>query len=264
MNRVLVVGDLHCHFDVLDKVKALIPKYDKVIFLGDYVDDWNAIPESSYNMLTEVINLKLDNPDKIICLCGNHSTSEWFGERFRCSGYNEFTHNLVKPLFDKYEHLFDIAYAPDKHTIYSHAGFTRYWVKQTFNKNFRSATELARAINKAFHNRNNPESTHQKEYEETFYHLTDVGHVRGGWTEPSPLWADADELVIDRLNGITQIVGHTPVRTVQHFTTSDTDLYFCDTFSTYPDSRNIGDCSLLTFEDNSPVKISLDGKQIAW
>lgn len=264
MSRTLFVGDLHCKYHILERVIELGEGYDSVIFLGDYVDDWNAVPEASYNLLNRLIEYKKSNPKKVIALLGNHECSEWLGRPFACSGYTPLTSNLVKPLFDKYEYLFDIAYAPDKYTICSHAGFTKSWVKQTFNKNFRSAVALAKAINRAFHNRDNAESTHQKEYEEIFYHLADVGCSRGGWIEPSPLWADKKELIADRLNDITQIVGHTPVQTVTFYENPNTELYFCDTFSTYRDGIYIGDCSLLAFENSYPAKIDLDGNELNW
>lgn len=259
----LFVGDLHTKYHILEKVKELSKNYDKVIFLGDYVDDWNAVPEASYNLLNSLIDFKKQNTDKVVLLLGNHDLSEWFGRPFACSGYNPLTSNLVKPLFEQNEHLFDIAYSPTPHTIASHAGFTNFWTETALNKKYRSATSLATDINRAFHNRFNYESPHQQEYEKIFYHLADVGYARGGWEKPSPLWADTTELVADWFPFL-QIVGHTPHKTITFYNRYNREVYFCDTFSTYTNGTNFGDCSLLTFQDNYPIVIDLDGNDLPW
>lgn len=264
MSRTLFVGDLHCKYHILERVIELGEKYDKVIFLGDYVDDWFAVPEASYNLLNRLIEYKKSNPKKVVLCLGNHCLSEWFGRPFVCSGYNPLTSNLVKPLFEQNENLFDIVYANESNDyICSHAGFTNSYLRDTLKKNFRSPKQLSEYINRAFHNRFNYESSHQEEYERVFYSLADAGIGRGGANEPSPLWADKSELIHDWWPHI-QIVGHSPVKTITFYNRDDKEIYFCDTFSTYRDGSYIGDCSLLTFEDNYPVKIDLDGNELNW
>ena len=78
MANNLVVGDLHTKIDILEKAISYFDNdstIEKIIFLGDYVDDWNKPPEASYNLLTRLITFKKAYPDKVILLLGNHDFS---------------------------------------------------------------------------------------------------------------------------------------------------------------------------------------------
>jgi len=256
--KYLFVGDLHTKNGILERVKELSEGYDKVIFLGDYVDDWMSAPEYSKQLLENLIDFKLSNPGKVILLLGNHDLSEWFGKPFACSGYNFMTSQLISPLFTKYEELFDIAFVPkDRSFICSHAGFTKSWLNKYFQKPFESPWDIMKVTNYAFHHRK------QENCEDAFFGLGDVGYARGGHQDPSPLWADTVELIADWFP-VIQIVGHTPHQTVTFYNNYDEEIYFCDTFSTYSDYSPYGDDSLLTLEDKNFVKISLDGKELPW
>lgn len=266
MNRHLFVGDLHTKYHILEKVIELGEKYDKVIFLGDYVDDWGAIPEASYNLLNRLIEYKKENPDKVVLLLGNHDLSEWFSRPFACSGFNPKTHSLVEPLFRNNAKLFDIAYAING-CLCSHAGFTKEWVKKYLpaylDTKEQHPEKLAYIINYCFHNRDN---YNQPDYEFTsnvFFGLAEAGYMRGGGGVPSPTWADSEELVSDWLP-YTQIVGHTPHYSVTFYNRCDREIYFCDTFSTVSDGTPIGDSSLLAMNNGLPEKIDLEGKIIPY
>ena len=262
--RYLICGDLHTHFDILKQVEELSKDYDKVIFLGDYVDDWNAIPEASYNTVKELIDFKLTNPDKVVLLLGNHSFSEWFGRPFLASGNNPITHKLVEPLYSDNEELFNIAYVPEGiEVLVTHAGLTYRWWEKYFSElpyeGELKAKNYADALNWAFHHRGDDVTA-----EEAFYGFADVGYMRGGHSEPSPIWADSNELILDGIGGLPQVVGHTPFSTVTFYENPNTELYFCDTHSTYRDGTNIGDNSLLVLEGFRFYKIGLDGKKLPW
>ena len=115
--------------------------------------------------------------------------------------------------------------------------------------------------------------------------LYQIGHARGGWSDvaPSPLWADKSELLDDPVEidmdddelVIPQIVGHTPVSTVEEWIRSgavspseyDTvygaPLVFCDTWSQASDHVDIGDKSLLVLKQNGDlVKVLAEGSII--
>ncbi len=70
-DKVIIVGDLHGDYDTLKKI---LEKYDvkswKLIFLGDYVDRG----EYQLEVLTELLKLKIQFPDKVIMLRGNHES----------------------------------------------------------------------------------------------------------------------------------------------------------------------------------------------
>lgn len=258
MAKTLFVGDLHTKNGILKRVIELAKDYQTVIFLGDYVDDWMSAPEYSKQLLETLIQFKLDNPGKVKLLLGNHDFSEWFGRPFACSGHNYITSQLVAPIFAKYEDLFDIAYSPNNNAfLCSHAGFTKSWLNKYFQKPFERAYDIAKVVNYSFHHRKD------QNCEDIFFGFGDVGYARGGYQDPSPLWADTVELIADWFP-VTQIVGHTPHKTVTFYNNYDEEIYFCDTFSTYQDGMDYGDSSLLTLDDHNFIKIGIDGKELPW
>ena len=263
--KICVCGDIHAKYHIIEQVEKLSKDYDKVIFLGDYVDDWNAIPEASYNTLKEVIDFRLANPDKVVCLWGNHDCGYFFGKQFHCSGYNPMTDSLLRPLFYKHEELFDMAYAPEGiDVLFTHAGLTKSWwneyCSEVPHEGELKAKNYADALNWALHHRND-----DVQAEKIFQAFSNAGYARGGHGNPSPTWADLNELIADAIPNLTQVVGHTPIHTVTHYSLNeDTDFYACDTHSLSKDGSNIGDNSLLVLEDFKFYEIGLDGKKLPW
>lgn len=255
MSSTLVVGDIHNKIWILNHIfeftmgsgEHYADQFDKIIFLGDYVDDWNSPPVASHNALSRLIELKNKFPEQIVLLMGNHCLSEWLGGRFKCSGFNEYTHSLIKDLYSENEGLFDIAYW-DGDFLYSHAGFTNQWIKDLDLPS--TPKELVETVNDALHYR----YTNQRR-NGIFSALAQAGSGRGGMGTPSPVWADKRELEANPLPFVNQIVGHTPVKTVTSHEFKNGDgsrntLWFCDTFSTYKlplveATLPIGDSSVL-------------------
>lgn len=260
--KCLIVPDLHTKLWIFEKIKPLILEYDKLIFLGDYVDDWTAPPGASYNLVKELVDFKLKYPDKIIPLLGNHDVASAFAGCFRCSGFNEQTHSLVKDLYKTRDSgnvpIFNIAYSKGNY-LFTHAGITKnFWqdtllliknhypeLAQIINLNCGLATRIANVLNYAFlKGLDNPS-------DKLFLTLAQVGSGRGGVSTPSPLWTDKSELIENPLPRLHQVVGHTPVGTV--ITTKIKKRYsltFCDTLSTSYDpyfglELPFGDKSLL-------------------
>lgn len=264
MSKTLVVGDLHTKFHILDKVKQLIPKYDKVVFLGDYVDEWDTVPEASYNLLTSLKELYEQNPHKIVLLLGNHELSEWLEGNFKCSGWNPTTSNYVKDFMYKFHSIFQLAYAQDDF-LFTHAGITNEWAKKYLftepyiTYSLLTAGDITNELNHTLRHYEDNDID-----EKIFNGLSEVGYHRGGWGTPSPIWADLNDLLADPLEGIKQVVGHTPIYTAMHYQTHQTDLYCCDTHSLTPQKEPIGDDSLLQIIDGKINKISIDGKEISW
>lgn len=239
MNKTLVVGDIHCKPHITRAVKKLLPNYDKVVFLGDYEDDWTATPELSYQTVKELIDLKLSEPDKIILLWGNHTASNAIPDLFKCSGFNSETHTLLKDLYDTKlngKSVFQLAYSEGNY-LFTHAGVTNSYLKllkasiQHYYPDLQSlvdhttAEKLCFLLNTIFYN-----GLKDHNYP-LFRMLNQVGPARGGYHQiPSPLWADKSELLKDPIPGISQVVGHTPVKTIT--IDKKTSSIFCDTFST--------------------------------
>ena len=73
-NLILVIPDIHGRLFWLDKTKD-ISDYDKVIFLGDYLDpykDENITVKDAIENFKKIIQFKKDNLDKVVLLLGNH------------------------------------------------------------------------------------------------------------------------------------------------------------------------------------------------
>lgn len=253
MSRCLVCGDLHTKMQILWQVKEKAENYDKVIFLGDYVDEWGAIPETSYNLLFDLIEYKKQNPDKVALCIGNHDLSEWWGDPFTCSGFNPQTHNLIAGLMnqDNNWQLFQVAYALDN-ILFTHAGVTKTWAKRFLDSDETTADKIAKKLNWALLNRPDLQAEH------IFFGLAEAGAARGGYGDPSPLWADEIELMADCIPNVEQVVGHTPQREIEIIDQFGKKLTFCDTHSLYPDGRPIGNNNLLEIVDGKKRIITLD------
>lgn len=236
--KILVCGDIHAKLHIIKKITKIVDNYDKIVFLGDYVDDWNASPELNLSALKALVELKKRNKHKIVLLLGNHDLSEWHGDVFKCSGYDLYASALLRPVFDKYKDYFQLAYATNNF-LFTHAGVTNSWLKRHFLSSFKSlesATGISKMLNRQL-------SEWSKDFRDA---LSSAGFSRGGCGAPSPVWADKSELIRNPLPYINQVAGHTPVKTVTKHSFSNGDgtrnvLYFCDTHSTYRDGSNIGD-----------------------
>lgn len=248
--KTLVVGDLHTKYNILDRVIQLSKDYDRVVFLGDYVDDWNTVPEASHNLLIGLKEFYENNIGKVILLLGNHDLSEWVGDNFRCSGFNPQSHLLVNGFFARFEMIFKVAHYEQGY-LFTHAGVTEGW-KNKYLPDCDTGAQIADKLNWAYrHWGENDEA------EKIFLGLSGVGFMRNGWDVPSPVWADINELLQDPIPELNQIVGHSPVDTVRDFQSYGAKLWFCDTHSLYSDKRPIGDNSLLEIVDGEVNKIDL-------
>lgn len=261
--KILCVGDIHAKPWVVHAVEALKDDYDRIIFLGDYVDGWDAHPSLSREALEAVTTFYNQNKFKVILLRGNHDFSEYYGHRkreFLCSGFHYGVYNRCQSLYsDNWQDMFTVhifhGNSEDSRNDYwvSHAGITSGWDKQwgelwdNFSFEQKSKTSLL----------------------DTEELLTQVGSARGGSSlNPSPIWADKDELIASPKPFVNQIVGHTPVKTVtcHEFKNGDgtrNKIFFCDTFSTYRNGLPYGDESCLSLDTESgewekvyPMKIA--------
>lgn len=243
----LIAGDIHCKHNVytlyIQEFKT--GKYDKLIFLGDYVDDWSATPQDSLKTLEALVELKKKYLDRVILLLGNHDFSEWLSKDFRCAGFNPITHFIIKDLINENQDLFQVAYS-DGERLYTHAGLTQEFINEltkesTFLEEYspKNPDEWANFLNWIYFNREDDEEANK-----LFKMFNYPGKVRINSNKPASLiWADLIELIEDSAP-ISQVVGHTPVSKIKKYKSikneKETYLYFCDTHSTYRNGENIG------------------------
>ena len=121
----LVFGDIHGRTIWKDIIKK--EKYDKVIFLGDYVTTHELISdEQQLSNFIDILNFKKDNLDRVILLRGNHDL--WNFSWGDCTPFpsNKLLSSL-RPLFDDFSNLSQWIYIKDN-ILFSHAGISQIWL----------------------------------------------------------------------------------------------------------------------------------------
>lgn len=223
--------------------------FDKVIFLGDYIDGFVESDQDMLYCLEKVIELKKLYKDKIILLLANHEFS-YLG--YPCSGHRFHIEDKINNILSENKHLFQICYAIND-VIFSHAGLTNSWINKYLNhslddiyikKNHDKNFEIQRLV--SFINNN-------------LLDLSEVGRYRSNGTQTgsgSCIWVDKRELLEDNLLNCHQVIGHTPVKSIYIAAKPQNKvrtnyLVFTDTFSTYRDGTIYGDLSYLIFEPSA-------------
>lgn len=211
--KVLAVGDIHTKLWIIDAVKKIADNYDRVVFVGDYADDWDSEPLDTIRTWEALYSLKQSDPEKYHFVVGNHDYIYVHKTPTISSGYSAGTQFMLN--LPENRHLknwietIPLAFEIDD-VIYSHAGFTQTWYKKAeWNKDMTA-------------------------YE-----------VSGLWQDDSPLWVrpdtDNEDLYIPR----RQVFGHTPSETCWEVQPHN---WCIDTFSTYPDGTPVGDGTVLEIE----------------
>jgi predicted MPP superfamily phosphohydrolase len=182
--KILVIPDVH---GTHHWAKAQYSKADLIIFLGDYVDNWeNNWPDQILN-LQSIIKFKLDNFGRVVLLLGNHETSYLLNEH--CSGWQP-THDFeIKSLLQKYRDCFKIVSIVETQTmplIFSHAGVSIDWL----NRNKIMPTEI------------------NISYEQNPNIVRAYSYGYGENTNEGPLWIRPNSLAFNAVPGYNQVVGH--------------------------------------------------------
>ena len=245
MPKTLVVGDLHL------KQTIVLPLLDeavrrtgasRVVFLGDYVDDWGATGADEVRemrALAEWVAERREGGLSVTCLIGNH---DWV----YLEGVQEvYTHLEVRAEVEPLMRcLRPRIAAVVGECLVTHAGLTRKWAEANGVPLGSLATpeSVAEFLDSLLYVPGSREHAA----------LYDCGRGRGGCGLPGPLWADLRELEADAPPGLPQIVGHTPRRTVslvEPMCDEPTTIVCADTLSTNRDGRPIGDASLLLVDE---------------
>jgi hypothetical protein len=207
----ITIGDIHGR----DNWKSIdIHQYDKMIFMGDYVDGREELDE--LRNLEEIIDLKLKYPDKVILLIGNHDLQYHWHSSKRLRVYKEKYALDYQRLFKQYEEHFQLSYFAHDH-IWVHAGITSKWLQymQTIGHDFSeyNAKGLSAHLNHLF--------------EKGCKDLFSVGKARGGFDVGGPFWADVSELNASAAP-FHQVVGHNKMHGLTHHESEKGSIRFTD------------------------------------
>ena len=190
--RSLIIPDLHHHTENADYWLSS-QSYDRVIFLGDYFDNFgdNA---SDARQTADWLRQRMASTDDVMLL-GNHDAAYLFPnlDALYCPGFTKAKaraiHEILTP---KHWQRFKLAHV-EQGWLLSHAGFHPHWTKTPTLKRIIAVGDGAM----------------KKAARGVFDPLLGAGIDReGGQPFGGPLWMDWDSLV--PIPDIHQIVGHTP------------------------------------------------------
>lgn len=207
--KTLVIPDIHGEGAWLSAYN-IFDKYDKVVFLGDYCDGRgdDTVPDGTIlTFLGDAIDLKKEQPDKFELLLGNHDIQYFYPGKYSCSRFRLSMAYELSELFAANKDLFKVAYQHNNF-LFTHAGMSRGWLAEnlpTLTAHGLDGNNYAEALN------NMMASPHERVRDI----LHQVSAYRGGMYNFGGItWADMMETQDDMIEGLHQIVGHTPVRTV--------------------------------------------------
>lgn len=219
--KFCLIPDLHGLTDW--EVVKNIPNIDKYIFLGDYVDSFHISNMQILENLKNIIKFKLENPEQVECLFGNHCIQYAFSPHYRCSGFRPEMLTDLKMLFETNRNIFNIAYQHNNY-LFTHAGVCQKWLefarhsltKWGLNDDLSNIGEIMNKVSRTNDN----------------WELHLVGEIRGGlrYDVGGPTWADKSETENDLISNFHQFVGHTPVPAIETvYKDLNTSITYLDT-----------------------------------
>ena len=224
--KILAVGDIHGRS--INAVIEDMDRNDKVVFIGDYLDSFDETVAKQIYEFQRVIELKKENPDKVVLLIANHDWHYIDGYN-GTSGFKQETFVQANPLFKENEDLFQLAYQVDNY-LFTHAGIdARYWQEveeqapiflKRFSMNFED-------LGKTYADKLNTL------YKLRYDHLFKVDGFRSNSRAPhnkpgGPIWADKRNTEKNLLKSIHQIVGHTPVQEIERVGDDEQSITYID------------------------------------
>lgn len=207
--KTVTIGDIHGK-SVWKKID--VSSYDKIIFVGDYVDSFDISDQNIITNLLEIIEFRKQNQEKVVLLLGNHDIQYIdLSMKTRCSGFRYNISHQLHSIFKDNEELFSISYQI-KDTLWTHAGCLRSWLERSFMEVVNEYARRGIFLSLTAPLSDLLQFVYNGAYKDIFYQ---VSPTRGGTSEYSgPLWADMidftnDEQDITQWNVERQIVGHT-------------------------------------------------------
>ena len=248
MAKTLIVGDLHCKMSlVLPEAfnAAIANQCDSIVLTGDLCDEWGVDGGAMVRELEFTAQWKKQVEDSgigVVFLLGNHESAYIGLPQYHFT--NRVVSQRVGEILRK-DLGVRMAIAVQGFLV-SHAGLTSDWALRNGFGPYCSADDAAQRLCDIFAD------------SEDRLELAACGPRRGGWESPGPLWADRRELAADPYGGFSQIVGHTPVESVEQCVLDDgNELWLADTFSLRPTGGPIGDASALLVGDDGIGSVSL-------
>lgn len=192
--KSIVVGDIHNHVEDVEEILSNYPGHRK-IFVGDYFDNFSDTRIDAIRT-AEWLKYSLNQPNRVHLL-GNHDISYHPSNKksYICSGYSHEKRDAINKILTPYEwDEIKLLHVEDNWHI-SHAGITKHWWCHPVT----GYSDLIDRVNDV-----------QKHLFDIYQPAVwEADFKRGGGNKVGGLlWCDWDNLNV--INGINQIVGHTP------------------------------------------------------
>ncbi|MEY5048136.1 MAG: hypothetical protein RLZZ175_1495 [Bacteroidota bacterium] len=220
--KIIALGDTHGR-NYWESIWEKHSDADYFVFIGDYFDSKEGITaEQQLENFQKIVALKKQHPQKVILLFGNHdyhytdlvpTIDKYSGYQFN---YASLICKAIKEALD--EKLFQMCFKYENF-LFSHAGISKRWcdvfLKIKEENNF-LITNIDELVNNLFYN--NPEKF--------AFAMGANFDFEGDDICQTPIWIRPPSLLKNKINGYTQIVGHT----VQNQINLNQEVIFIDTF----------------------------------
>ncbi len=187
MRRILVIPDMHLKTHMLGMAERILghEKIDKIIVLGDLLDDFYARPETYEAFWRKFMRFYAPNKDRIVLLYGNHEVSYLLGHPV--TGNTKHGEEYAR----RYAKLSpEIVHIAGK-IVFSHAGVFDEFLSARGLSDLPVAEAVA---------------------------LINSMSLEDMWTDDSPLWARPQLHHLRIKDGwldCLQVVGHTPLQKME-------------------------------------------------
>ena len=263
----MVIGDVHDKWTTITPlIDKIVLRYDvdRIVLMGDLLNDWSISAVDEFREIKHFYDWISNQTFRVDVLAGNHDAyylldasdhsygadevwNQSPGHHYEFRGeIHELLTRLHRPI-----RAATVIHSNHEDWLLSHAGVTNTWFQLHLDGTGRSPKKISHDVNRMLE---------VSDWDQ----LYTIGVGRGGRSTPSPLWADKKELLDDPLPGIAQIVGHTPVPTVEEWMRPKDDgvskwpIVFVDTMSTFSDGRRIGDWTALICDNDGIMTINLE------
>ena len=196
MKKLVAIGDIHGR-DVWKKIVEVNKDADRIIFIGDYFDapsyrrKLGSNGEEELKNFSEIFQFKLDNPEQVVLLLGNHDYHYLPGVQDGCVGFQDsmrehFQQALSYAIEDQAVQWIH----EEDEFLFSHAGVTKTWFELSKVGSVAEINDLG-----------------------IRYFDFNPGPLMNGYGDEicqTPIWVRPPSLRQDKLDGYIHVVGHTP------------------------------------------------------
>jgi hypothetical protein len=205
-------------------------QYDQIVFVGDYVDSFDISNVVILDNLKKILFFKKALPDKVVLLLGNHDI-QYFIPNEVCSGYRSEMRPDLYQIFTENKECFKVAHLIKDNTgikyLWTHAGVTDRWLKDTI-KDLHNPKYRHYEITKDFDTEDLDKFLNDL-FELRVDNIFNVDAHSGGYNLwAGPFWVRPMILNEFHLEGVNQIVGHTPQKMVKDIICGDVTHYLVD------------------------------------